>query len=170
MTHRSTAVLSLKTALKRGLLGSLLLGSALALAPADALAGACPAGQEGVGLRMPDPSPAKDVTDKVVASIDVAKEPAAIQDRQFRLRRIEVKPGGVVPWHSHEDRPAIIYVIKGEITEYASTCAVPIVHKAGESTAERHGVSHWWKNTGKGTAVLLSADLLHVKDADPGMM
>ncbi|UEM24655.1 cupin domain-containing protein (plasmid) [Skermanella mucosa] len=170
MTRRFTAVLSLKTVLKGGLLGFLLLGSALALAPAAALAGTCPAGQEGTDLRMPDSTPAKDVTDKVVASIDLAKEPAGIQDRQFRLRRLEVKPGGVVPWHSHQDRPAIIYVIKGEITEYSSTCAVPIVHKAGESTAERHGVAHWWKNTGKGTAVLLSADLLHVADPEPGMM
>ena len=48
------------------------------------------------------------------------------------MRRLAIKPGGVVPWHSHDDRPALIYVVVGEITEYASNCAVPIVHKAGE--------------------------------------
>ena len=50
------------------------------------------------------------------------------------------------------------------MTEYASNCAVPIVHHAGEVAEEIKGTSHWWKNTGKTTAVLLSADLLHQTD------
>ena len=28
-----------------------------------------------------------------------------------------VQPGGIVPWHSHADRPALIYVVSGEIVE-----------------------------------------------------
>ena len=32
----------------------------------------------------------------------------------------------------------------------------------GETTAERNPTSHWWMNTGKAPAVLLSADLLPV--------
>ena len=67
---------------------------------------------------------------------------------------------GVVPWHSHGERPAIIYIIEGEIDEYASNCAVPIVHKAGDVVAETKDVSHWWKNIGDKKVVLLSADLL----------
>ncbi|HSB58953.1 MAG TPA: cupin, partial [Methyloceanibacter sp.] len=59
------------------------------------------------------------------------------------------------------DRPAIIYIIEGEIEEYASNCAVPIVQKAGDVVAETPEVSHWWKNLGDKTVVLISADLLH---------
>ena len=59
-----------------------------------------------------------------------------------------------MPWHSHADRPAIIYIIEGEIVEYASNCAVPIVHKAGDVVAETPEVSHWWKNLGDKTVVL----------------
>ena len=117
---------------------------------------------DGMGQKMGATAP-KDVTDVVIGSIDLATEPVGIKDRLFRLRRLEIKPGGVVPWHSHGDRPAIIYIVTGEVTEYASTCAVPIVHRAGEVAPERHTTSHWWKNTGKATAVLLSADLLHDK-------
>ena len=106
------AKLSMNTVLVRGLFGALLIGGAVAMAPAAALAGSCPAGKQGVDVRKPDNTPARDVTDTVISSIDVAKEPADIQDRQFRMRRLEVKPGGVVPWHSHEDRPAIIYIVK----------------------------------------------------------
>jgi quercetin dioxygenase-like cupin family protein len=95
----------------------------------------------------------------VLATTDLAAEPVAVDGRLFRLRKLVIQPGGVVPWHSHENRPAIIYVVEGTVTEFADTCAVPIVHKAGDVAPETHATSHWWKNTGKKTAVLLSADL-----------
>ncbi len=136
-----------------------------------AFAGGCPADKivpSGAGQKPGATSP-KDVTDTVIASTDLAKEPTDINDRLFRLRKLVIQPGGVVPWHSHGERPAIIYIIKGEITEYASTCAVPIVHKSGDVTAETHETAHWWKNTGKETVVLLSADLLKKQD-DPHTM
>ncbi|MGE0096486.1 MAG: cupin domain-containing protein [Alphaproteobacteria bacterium] len=124
-------------------------------------AGECPAGKMGTDVTKPGAMMPKDVTDTVLSSIDLSKEPAKIDERQLRLRRLVIQLGGIVPWHSHGDRPAIIYVVKGEVTEYASNCAVPIVHKAGEATAETHATAHWWKNTGKTTVVLLSADILH---------
>jgi len=157
---------------RAGLLGALAAAAALfapALTASTAMAGTCPADKVGVDVRKPDATPAKDVTDTVIATVDVAKEPSKIPGRLFRMRRLVIQPGGVVPWHSHGERPAIIYVQSGEVTEYASTCSVPIVHKAGDATPELHSTSHWWKNTGKVEAVLLSADLLPVK-ADPHMM
>jgi quercetin dioxygenase-like cupin family protein len=143
--------------------------AAIAAAPATATAGSCPAGKMGVDVRAPDGTPAKGVTDTVLTSIDVAKEPVAIEGRLFRLRRLTILPGGVVPWHSHADRPAIIYVVSGEVTEFASSCSVPIVHRAGDATPELHVTAHWWRNTGNTTAVLLSADLFPVT-ADAHMM
>ena len=99
------------------------------------------------------------VTDVVRYSTDLSKEPIALQNRQFRLRQLEMQPGGIVPWHSHNERPAMIYVVSGEVVEYASSCAVPIVHRAGDIAAEKNGTSHWWKNTGTTKAVLISVDL-----------
>jgi quercetin dioxygenase-like cupin family protein len=77
------------------------------------------------------------------------------------VRKLTIKPGGIVPWHSHGERPALIYVIEGEIVEYASNCSVPIVHKAGEVARETHVTSHWWKNLGDKTVTLLSFDIMH---------
>jgi len=129
--------------------------------PSGAQAGQCPPGKQIADSMKPVDYKATGVTDTVLAAVDLSKEPAQIQGRKLRLRKLVVQPGGIVPWHSHGDRPAIIYIIQGEITEYASNCAVPIVHKAGEVTPETHATSHWWKNTGGETVVLLSADLLH---------
>lgn len=136
--------------------------SAALLAPGAAFAGQCPAGQSGIDVRAPSTAPAKGVTDTVITSIDLAKEPTGINDRAFRMRRLVIAPGGVVPWHSHGERPAIILVVSGTVTEYASSCKVPIVHKAGDATPELSVTSHWWKNTGKTPAVLISSDLLKV--------
>jgi quercetin dioxygenase-like cupin family protein len=159
------------TTLWRGAAQAAVLAGGIALAT-PAFAGSCPADKlraDGSGEKM-NATAAKDVTDTVLTSINLATEPAAVKDRLLRLRRLEIKPGGVVPWHAHANRPAIIYIVQGEVIEYASTCAVPIVHRAGEAATETHATAHWWKNTGSQTVVLLSADLFPTKTSDEHMM
>ena len=126
-----------------------------------ATAGECPADKQVAdGKGQPTgPSLPSGVTDVVRASTDLAKEPLALPDRQFRLRQLEMQPGGVVPWHSHNERPAMIYIVSGEVVEYSSSCAVPITHRSGDVAPEKNGTSHWWKNTGSTKAVLISVDL-----------
>jgi quercetin dioxygenase-like cupin family protein len=99
------------------------------------------------------------VTDTTLGAIDLGKEQAKIAGRELRLRKMVIQAGGVVPWHSHDDRPAVIYVAEGEIVEYASNCAVPIVHKAGETRNETNGTSHWWKNHTNTQVVLFIGDV-----------
>ncbi len=123
-----------------------------------ASAGECPADKMRTDATKPAAHAAKDVTDKLLAATQLGE--FGIEGRQLRLRRLEIRPGGIVPWHSHADRPALIIVLEGEVVEYASNCAVPIVHKAGEVSKETKAVSHWWKNNGAKTVVLLSADIL----------
>ena len=140
-----------------------IIAGAMAIGATASFAGDCPAGKmvpDGQGQKDAGMT-AKDVTDTVLASTDLSKEMVSLPDHLFRLRRLEIKPGGIVPWHSHGDRPAMIYVVSGQVTEYASTCAVPIVHTAGDVAPETHSTSHWWKNTGKKTVVLISVDILH---------
>lgn len=150
-------------ALSRSAALACLVAAAIA-ATSSAMAGECPAGKMIAGAREAVAFPAAGVTDTVLAAIDLAKEPAKLEDRQLRFRKLTIEPGGVVPWHSHADRPAIIYVAEGEIVEYASNCAEPIVHKTGEVRAETSGTSHWWKNLGTRTVVLFVGDVLHDKN------
>jgi quercetin dioxygenase-like cupin family protein len=137
---------------------------AMSLAATMANAGECPndkkvADRQG---QKPSTAAAKDVTDVVRASTDLSKEPAAVNGRLLRLRQLDIKPGGIVPSHSHDNRPAMIYIVSGEVVEYASNCAAPIVHKAGDVAPEKAGTSHWWQNTGNAPVVLISVDLFPV--------
>src|SRR5437763_9450818 len=132
----------------------------------SAFAGECPADKrvaDGKGQAMVSHG-AKGVTDVVRASTDLSKEPVALNGRLFRLRELNIEPGGVVPWHSHNERPAMIYIVTGEVIEYASNCAVPIVHKAGDVASEKNGTSHWWQNTGSAPSKLISVDLFPLAD------
>lgn len=130
-----------------------------------ALAGECPAGQAGSNsLSGAATMPAK-VTDDVIGALDLGPE-INVSGRSLRLRKLVLKPGGVVPLHSHNDRPAIILTASGSVTEFRSTCQVPIVHKAGDVVEESRGTSHWWKNTGSADAILYSADV-HQDEKQP---
>jgi quercetin dioxygenase-like cupin family protein len=160
-----------KASLRQCLLVTGAIGAMLCAGATSVNAGECPANRivaDGKGQKM-STMQAKGLSDRVLTRIGLVNEPVMLKEHALRLRRLVIQPGGVVPWHSHTDRPAIIYIISGTITEYRSTCAVPIVHRAGESTAEVKGTSHWWKNTGRKTVVLLSADLFHDK-SDPHTM
>ena len=158
ITHTLLGLANARSALFASLLVS---GATIAT---NAFAGECPAGKMQANVRQPVSLPASGVTDTTLGAIDLGKEPVMLKDHELRFRKLTIAPGGVVPWHSHADRPAIIYIIGGEIDEYASNCAVPIVHKSGDVVAETPEVSHWWKNLGNKTVVLLSADLLRDKN------
>lgn len=135
---------------------------------APTFAGECPAGKMGVDVTKPGPMAPAGVTDTVISSIDL--KGYGFEGRALRMRRLVVQPGGIVPWHSHGERPANILVVSGAITEYRSTCAVPIEHKAGDVTAESGALSHWWKNNTNQPAVLISSDILPPQKAADGMM
>jgi quercetin dioxygenase-like cupin family protein len=122
-------------------------------------AGECPADKHMANATKPVDHAVQGVTDTTLGAIDLGKEQAKIAGRELRLRKMVIQAGGVVPWHSHDDRPAVIYVAEGEIVEYASNCAVPIVHRAGETRKETNGTSHWWKNHTNTQVILFIGDV-----------
>ena len=132
--------------------------AATAGAATPAWAGQCPPDQVRANPLAARVTEGRAVTDDVLGSIDLGKE-IGFDGRDLRLRRLVVQPGGAVPFHSHAGRPALIITISGEITEYRSSCAVPITHRAGELSREADGISHYWINKSKQPAVLLSADV-----------
>ena len=155
-----------------GILGICVFMGATAFAPA-AFSAECPADQRKEDVRQAPTDQVWDggklqsnnsITDVITATIDVTKPPVDIKDRSFRLRMLTIQPGSIVPWHKHADRPAIAYLLEGEITEYASNCAVPVKHTAGDVIVETPNLSHWWKNFSDKKAVIISADLLKGED------
>ncbi|MCZ4091154.1 cupin domain-containing protein [Sinorhizobium psoraleae] len=163
--------------IQKPIAGRLSLAAAAALglfastfAAPSAMAGECPKDQIAANAMAPGATAPEGVTDEILASIDLSSKGSAWEGNALRLRKLVVQPGGIVPWHSHDVRPANILVVEGTITEYRSSCKVPIEHKAGEVTAEFGELAHWWKNNGSKPAVLYSADILPPMQADDHAM
>jgi quercetin dioxygenase-like cupin family protein len=131
-------------------------------------AGSCPTDKIAPNALPGAATEAVGVVDTELSSIDLGQENVKLEQRRLRLRHMTIAPGGIVPMHSHEDRPALIMVNAGEIYEYSSKCAVPILHKAGEISREFLGTKHWWKNTGTQAVDLTISDI--VNDRKPATM
>ena len=78
--------------------------------------------------------------------------------RQFRIRQITIEPGGVAAFHSHKERPALTYIMKGSLTEHRKG-GPDRTYKAGEVLTETTDVDHWAENTTAEPVIVISADL-----------
>lgn len=148
----------------RRIVAPLAAAAAIVFASGAAFAGECPADKVTQNFVHPGGIAPVAVTDEVLASIDLAQTTLDADGRLFRLRRLDIQPGGVVPLHSHADRPAILHIGEGTIVEYRSTCAVPIVHLPGDVIVEAGNLEHWWRNEGDALVVIFATDILHVED------
>jgi quercetin dioxygenase-like cupin family protein len=83
-----------------------------------------------------------------------------LSQRQMRMRRITIEPGGVAGFHSHKDRPALSYVMQGALTEHLKG-SPDRTYKAGEVIVEGSDVDHWAENASSTEpVVIISVDLL----------
>ena len=90
---------------------------------------------------------------------------------KLRTRRLIIDVNGIVPTHTHADRPSIVYILSGEIIEHNAFCAEPILHKTGDVAAES-GPSHvhWWENVSDRPVIVLSSDVVPFKASSPSDM
>jgi quercetin dioxygenase-like cupin family protein len=154
----------------RCLIRSAVLAGVLSLAAVGPVqAGECPAGKVGANALPGAATAPVGVTEMELVSIDLSKEKVNLPEHRLRFRHMEIAPGGVVPLHTHADRPALIMVNQGQIYEYSSQCTVPLLHKAGEIAKESNGLTHWWRNEGNVTVVLTIADIVNDKKPDTMM-
>ena len=61
----------------------------------------------------------KGVTAKLLATVDLGPEIEGMAGRQLRMRMLTFEPGAVFgPIHDHKDRPGIVYILQGTITDH----------------------------------------------------
>ena len=109
------------------------------------------------GQRTP---PAQNVgqSEELLRALDLTGELDTAKGRPLRMRKLTVQPGGGLALHNHVDRPAVTYMLQGEMTYYPEGKA-PIVVRAGEGFAEGRTTTHWGENTGKVPAVWIAVDI-----------
>ena len=77
----------------------------------------------------------------------------------LRMRMVTFEPGGVLgPLHDHKDRPGIVYILQGTITDHRS--GVDIDYGPGLGWPEDRNTLHWLENRGTIPAVEISVDIV----------
>ena len=66
----------------------------------------------------------KGVTAEVLATVDLGHEIEGMAGRELRMRMVTIEPGGVFgPIHDDVDRPGIVYILQGTITDHRNGVA-----------------------------------------------
>jgi quercetin dioxygenase-like cupin family protein len=101
----------------------------------------------------------KGVTVKVLKTINLGPEIEGMAGRQFRMRLVTFEPGGVFgPLHDHIDRPGLVYILEGTITDHRN--GVSTDYGPGVGWPEDRNTLHWLENRGTTPAVEISVDIV----------
>lgn len=92
------------------------------------------------------PAEPRGITVRPAGAFPLDRGAAALPDFEMRVRFFEIAPGGIVPVHSHDDRPAVVIVTQGEIVEHRSDQAEPVTIGPGGVSLEAPGITHWFEN------------------------
>jgi quercetin dioxygenase-like cupin family protein len=103
----------------------------------------------------------KGVTVRQLAALDLGPEIEGMAGRQLRMRMVTIEPGGVFgPIHDHKDRPGMVYILQGTITDHRNGVAKE--YGPGVGWPEDKNTTHWLENRGTTPAVEISVDLVRV--------
>jgi len=103
-------------------------------------------------------SPPKGFDSKTLGMIDLGPEIEGMKGRFLRLSITTVEPGAVMPAHPHKDRPEIIYVVQGTMTETRDGKAVE--YGAGSVIIMTRDVTHALENKGTVPAVYIASPIV----------
>jgi quercetin dioxygenase-like cupin family protein len=99
------------------------------------------------------------VTSEILATLDLGQEIEGLAGRQLRMRMVTIEPGGVFgPIHDHIDRPGMVYVLQGAITDHRDGVATE--YGPGVGWPEDRNTTHWLENRGTVRAVEISVDIV----------
>ena len=101
----------------------------------------------------------KGVTAELLGTVDLGPEIEGMAGRQLRMRLVTFEPGSVYgPVHDHVDRPGIVCILQGTITDHRDGAATD--YGPGLGWPEDRNTTHWLENRGTVPAVEISVDIV----------
>jgi quercetin dioxygenase-like cupin family protein len=104
------------------------------------------------------PADYKGITESVLATIDLAKEIDTVENRELRVSRAVIAPGGHIGLHSHQGDPTIVYVLAGVLTNHHDDGTTE-QFRPSQVFAEFGPRSHWVENEGPTPASFIAANI-----------
>lgn len=99
---------------------------------------------------------------ELLSTLDLGPEIDGMAGRELRMRRVTIAPGGVFgPVHDHKDRPGVVFILQGTITDHRNGVATD--YGPGPGWPEDRSTTHWLENHGAIPAVEISFDIVRRK-------
>lgn len=96
---------------------------------------------------------------KLLAAVDLGPEIEGMAGRELRMRMVTMEPGAVFgPVHDHRDRPGLVYILQGTITDHRDGAETD--YGPGVGWPEDRHTTHWLENRGTVPAVEISVDIV----------
>ena len=101
------------------------------------------------------PAPPKGFNTTTLGVIDLGSEIEGMKGRVLRMSTTTVDPGAVMPAHPHKDRPEIIFVTQGSLTEIRNGTAKE--YGPGSVLIMTHETIHGLENRSASPVVYIAA-------------
>ena len=96
------------------------------------------------------------VTWTQLGEIDLGPE-VGFDGHALRGRLVTLPPGGMIPTHSHNDRPSMLYMVEGVATEHRGDTVIE--HHPGEGFRIGKDTPHWVENRTQAKAAYVEVDV-----------
>jgi quercetin dioxygenase-like cupin family protein len=107
------------------------------------------------------PTETKGMTVVKTTSSDLGQEIEGMQGRQLRMRVLVLDPGVTIAMHKQINRPEVIYILLGAITEYQNGSMIQ--RNAGDTWTAGKEIIHSVQNTRTGPATIVVTDVFKVQ-------
>lgn len=104
------------------------------------------------------PEKSKGMSAKPISAISLSEEIDGVQARHLRAVLVTVESGGANPLHNHLDRPEIIYVLKGRLTDHRGGESKD--YGPGESITSGKSTTHWIENRGSEPVTFIAVSIV----------
>ena len=105
---------------------------------------------------MAQPPNRTGVTWTPLADVDLGAE-LGFEGHGLRSRLVTLPPGGIIPTHTHNDRPSVMYVVEGVATEQRGDQIIE--RRQGESFQIGRNTSHSIENKSGARAAYVETDV-----------
>jgi len=109
------------------------------------------------------PTTSVGISGKVTGTIPLQGMFGSSDGLQLRAREVTIAPGGRIALHHHDNRPELIYLIEGEVTDHIVSEDRKVIGTAGMTMTEPAGVTHWVENSGDIPVRAIVVDIVPVK-------
>lgn len=105
------------------------------------------------------PTQSTGIDSTVLGAIPLEEFFEALKGRNLRAREVVLLPGAKIAVHKHDRRPALVYVLEGEVVEHRSDSEEPVIRRQGDIYFEPFGVVHWLENVSPNRVRALAVDI-----------